>query len=48
MFHAPQDSPLHMLAMAAATILLCVCATLAIVGGAQDAPFHNAVFVMTK
>lgn len=48
MFHASQDSPLHMLIIAAATIALCVCATLVIVGGEQDAPFHNAVFGITK
>lgn len=48
MFHARKDSPLQMLVVAAATIALCVSATLVIVGGEQDAPFHNAVFVMTK
>lgn len=48
MFHAPKDSPLQMLMVAAATIALCVSATLVIVGGEQESPFHNAVFVLTK
>jgi hypothetical protein len=48
MFHAPKDSPLQMLIVAAATIALCVSATLVIVGGEMDAPFHNAVFILTK
>ncbi|MBC7859887.1 MAG: hypothetical protein H7Z39_14165 [Burkholderiaceae bacterium] len=48
MFHAPKDSPLQMLTVAAATIVLCVCTTLVIVGGEQDSPFHNAVFILTK
>lgn len=48
MFHTTKDSPLHMLVVAAATIALCVSATLVIVGGEQDAPFHNAVIILTK